>query len=175
MKLRSFAAIVTALNDANTRYLVVGGLAVNAHGYLRYTRDVDIVIQLSPANILAVFEALARIDYHPGVPISATQFADAALREKWRLEKGMLALKFWSDSHQETPLDVFIYEPFDFSVEESAAFRPNDPGSPTVGFASIPALIAMKRIAARPQDLTDIEKLEEIADIRDRDRSGDEH
>ena len=30
------------------RYLVAGGLAVNAHGYLRLTRDVDIVLQLGP-------------------------------------------------------------------------------------------------------------------------------
>ncbi|CUS36599.1 hypothetical protein [Candidatus Nitrospira nitrificans] len=48
MKLTSFEAIVRALNDAGIRYLVVGGLAVNAHGYLRFTKDADFVIQLIP-------------------------------------------------------------------------------------------------------------------------------
>ena len=33
MKLASFEAIVRVLNEAETRYLVVGGLAVAAHGY----------------------------------------------------------------------------------------------------------------------------------------------
>ena len=41
MKLTSFEAIVRALNAANVRYLVAGGLAVNAHGYARFTNDVD--------------------------------------------------------------------------------------------------------------------------------------
>ena len=35
MEARSFEAIVRALNEAGIRYLVVGGLAVNAHGYAR--------------------------------------------------------------------------------------------------------------------------------------------
>ncbi len=34
MKLASFEAIVRSLNAAGVRYLIAGGLAVNAHGYL---------------------------------------------------------------------------------------------------------------------------------------------
>ena len=44
MKLASFEAIVRALEDAGVRYLVAGGLAVNAHGYQEVAgrpRDVD--------------------------------------------------------------------------------------------------------------------------------------
>jgi len=37
---------------------------------------------------------------------------------------------------------------------------------PEAGFLDIPALIAMKRDAARPQDLIDIEKLRTLAEIR---------
>jgi hypothetical protein len=46
MKLSSFEAIVQALNGAQVRFIVVGGLAVNAHGYIRVTNDVGIVIRL---------------------------------------------------------------------------------------------------------------------------------
>jgi hypothetical protein len=166
VKLASFEAIVRALNAAGARHIVVGGLAVNAHGYLRYTNDVDLVIQLTRDVILAAFRALETIDYHPAVPISAEQFADPLLREQWRREKGMQVLKFWSDIHRETPLDIFIYEPFDFAAEEVAALRSDEPDTPKAAFASIPSLIAMKQVAARPLDLVDIEKLEKLAEIR---------
>ena len=43
MKLASLEAIVNVLNAAGVQFLVVGGVAVDAHGYLRYTKDlVDI-------------------------------------------------------------------------------------------------------------------------------------
>ena len=44
MKLASYEAVIAALNDAGVRYLVAGGLAVNAHGYLRFTHDLDLVV-----------------------------------------------------------------------------------------------------------------------------------
>jgi hypothetical protein len=53
MKLASFDALVSALQQAGVRYLIAGGLAVNAHGYLRFTKDVDLVLQLglhAPTN-----------------------------------------------------------------------------------------------------------------------------
>lgn len=46
MKLTSCEAIFRALNEAGVRYLLVGGLAVNAHGYLRFTKDVDLTIDI---------------------------------------------------------------------------------------------------------------------------------
>ncbi len=42
MKLASLEAIVRALNEGSVRYLIAGGLAVNAHGYVRLTQDVDL-------------------------------------------------------------------------------------------------------------------------------------
>ena len=54
MKLATFDAICIALNDAGVRFLVAGGLAVNAHGYLRLTYDVDLVVQLDRENIQAL-------------------------------------------------------------------------------------------------------------------------
>ena len=71
MRLMSFTAIVTALQDAGVRYLVAGGLAVNAHGYLRFTKDIDIVVQLVPENIERAFAALTSAGYKPSVPITA--------------------------------------------------------------------------------------------------------
>jgi hypothetical protein len=113
MKLASFEAVVTALEGAGVRYLVAGGLAVNAHGYLRFTHDVDLVIQLRPDNIIPAFLALASLGYQPRVPVTAEQFADETQRRQWISEKGMLVLNFHSDRHRETPLAVFVSDPDD--------------------------------------------------------------
>jgi len=45
---RSVEAIVDALNAAGVRYLIAGGLAVVAHGYVRFTADVDLILDLEP-------------------------------------------------------------------------------------------------------------------------------
>ena len=51
MKLPSFEALVRALEATGVRDLVADGLAVNAHGYLRFTKDVDLVVQLVADNM----------------------------------------------------------------------------------------------------------------------------
>lgn len=167
MKLASFDAIVRALNDAGVRYLVVGGLAVNAHGYLRFTKDVDLVVRLATPDIFATFRTLEGLGYRPKIPITAEQFADPAQRDSWRKEKGMVVLQMWSDTHRETPIDIFVYEPFDFDTEYARAFIGTDPGDPPARFASIPALIRMKQEAGRPTDMLDIDKLREIERLKD--------
>ena len=47
VKLKSLEDIFRALQEAEARYLVVGGLAVIAHGYVRLTKDIDLVLDLS--------------------------------------------------------------------------------------------------------------------------------
>ena len=163
MKLASFDEIVRTLEESGVRYLVAGGLAVNAHGYLRFTRDVDLVLQLAPLNIISAFEAFERIGYRPIVPVTGAQFADPERRGEWIRDKGMTVLNFWSERHRETPIDVFVAEPFDFGQEYERALV-KSLGTVAVRFVSIPALIRMKEIAGRTQDRIDIEYLRKIAD-----------
>jgi hypothetical protein len=159
VKLASFEALVAALGTAGVRYLVAGGLAVNAYGYLRFTKDVDLVVQLVPETIEAAFRALATLGYRPMAPITATQFANPALRAGWIRDKGMQVLQFWSDQHRETPVDVFVTEPFPFDDEYRIALVKPLHGKIPVHFVSIPTLIRMKEAAGRPQDRIDIEHL----------------
>jgi hypothetical protein len=163
MKLGSFDMLVHALDKAGVRYLVAGGLAVNAHGYLRFTRDIDVVVQLAPENIASAFSALEGIGYRPIVPITAADFADPAKRGAWNRDKGMTVLNFWCDRHPDTPVDMFVTEPFDFDEEYARALM-KPLGSVAVRFVSIPSLIRMKEIAGRPQDKIDIEYLRKLAD-----------
>lgn len=159
MKLNSFAAVAEALEKAGVRYLVAGGLAVNAHGYLRFTNDVDLVVQLVPENIVNAFAALASIGYEPVVPITASQFADAKTRDGWVREKNMTVLQFWSDEHRETPIDMFVSEPFPFDEEYARSLSKPLRGSVDVRFVSIATLIDMKTAVGRRQDLIDVEHL----------------
>ena len=70
----------------------------------------------------------------------------------------MQVLQFWSDAHRETPVDMFVTEPFDFEDEYRRSLR-KSLGEIEVRFVSIPTLIRMKEVANRPQDRIDIEYL----------------
>ncbi|HEY8932651.1 MAG TPA: hypothetical protein VIM44_04980 [Rariglobus sp.] len=159
MELRSVEAIVSALNQAEVRYVIVGGLAVNAHGYVRMTRDVDLVIELEEGNILRGLQALFAIGYQMAIPASPAEFANPDIRRQWRDERNMLVLKLWSDSHQRTPVDVFIYEPFDFSAEWEKLAKLELGDGLRAPVVSLESLLRMKREAGRPQDLIDIQEL----------------
>lgn len=166
MKLKALEAVARALADAQVRYLVAGGLAVNAHGYLRFTADIDLVIALDPSNVGRAFAALAAAGYRPNVPITADQFADAAQRQQWITEKGMKVLNFWSDQHRDTSVDVFIYEPFAFDMEHDAALAAELLPGLILRYVSIPTLIRMKEAAGRPRDQDDIQHLRWILEDR---------
>jgi len=104
MEVRSVEAIVRALNDAKVQYLIVGGIAVNAHGFVRLTRDIDIVLALDPANAPLGLNTLLAIGYQMAIPAKPEEFADAEIREDWRRSKQMIVLKLWSDEHRRTPV-----------------------------------------------------------------------
>ncbi|MGO8763799.1 MAG: hypothetical protein ACLQSR_01535 [Limisphaerales bacterium] len=162
MEVRSVEAIVKALNAARVKYLIVGGLAVVAYGYERFTDDVDLVLGLEKENIIHGLRALMSIDYQMRIPVTPEQFADPKLREEWRREKGMVVLQLWSDRHRRTPVDVFVYEPFDFEKEFARAKKEIIIGkirAPIVGYRT---LLKLKKASGRSQDLTDIEKLRKL-------------
>ena len=58
MQRDSIITIVRALNKSGVRYLIVGGLAVVAHGYLRFTADLDLMLDLETANVNRCIDAL---------------------------------------------------------------------------------------------------------------------
>lgn len=166
MRLSSFEAVIAALNAAGVRYLVAGGLAVNAHGYVRFTHDVDLVIALDSQNVYPAFAALATLDYAPLAPIGVAEFADADTRRRLIREKSMTVLNLHSEQHREAPIDIFVEVPFDFDTEYAAALIGEiRPGLP-VRFVALETLIAMKKAAGRPRDLDDIQHLNWILDDR---------
>lgn len=74
----------------------------------------------------------------------------------------MQVLNFHSDRHRETPVDIFVTEPFDFEQEYGRALVEEVADDLTVRIVSLESLIRMKATAGRPQDLADIAELRSI-------------
>ena len=55
---QDFKEFMQSLNDNGVRYLVIGGYAVALHGYPRYTKDIDIWIEMTPENAATMVAAL---------------------------------------------------------------------------------------------------------------------
>lgn len=159
MKVFSLEQVAEALNAAGVPFILVGGLAVNAHGYGRATADLDLVVRLTPEHIRAAFAALASLSYAPRVPVTADGFADPVQRQRWVADKGMQVLNFHSDRHRETPVDIFVQEPFDFDYEYGRAVVEHVAEGVPVRIVSLDTLLQMKAAAGRPQDLADIAEL----------------
>lgn len=161
----SLEAIFAALERAQVRYLVVGGVAVVLHGHPRFTADLDLVLALEEANVRAAFGTLAALGYAPRAPVAAEDLADPERRAEWVRTKGITVFSLASAEHPATEVDLFVEEPFPF---EQAYLRAvwADLGETRVPIAGIADLVEMKRRAGRPQDLEDVHHLEAIA--RDR-------
>jgi hypothetical protein len=57
--LTDFERLLATLADARVEAILVGGLAANAHGAIRVTRDIDFVYSRSPENLEKIELALA--------------------------------------------------------------------------------------------------------------------
>ena len=173
MKLESIIAVVEALDNADVRFLVAGGVAVNLHGYARMTQDLDLVVELSPDNTQAAMRALARLGYRPKVPVSMESFADPTQRRDWIENKHMQVFSLFSETHPETTIDVFVTEPFAFDEEYQRADRYPIQSGIDIRTVTPETLIAMKRIADRDRDRDDIQHLQWIIEERRREKGDD--
>ena len=105
---RSLAAIVGALNAASVRYLIAGGLAVVAHGYVRFTADLNLIVDLDADNARRTVAALSSLNYFPRAPVPLEAFADPDQRARWVKEKGLTVFSLWSRDHGATEVDLSL-------------------------------------------------------------------
>jgi len=61
---RDFKEFLKLLNSHEVRYLLIGGYAVNYHGYPRATGDMDVWIDRDPVNAAKVVKALGEFGFH---------------------------------------------------------------------------------------------------------------
>ena len=78
----------------------------------------------------------------------------------------MIVLKLWSDAHPRTPIDIFVYEPFDFKKEFARAKWEPVAGKIRAPIVAYKTLLAMKKSAGREKDLLDIKALKKLNPYR---------
>jgi len=156
-----FEPLFKALNDAGIRYIVVGGLAVVLHGHARLTADVDLMVDLDDEQARKTVDALVELGLRPRVPVNPIDFADRSIREGWIRDRGMQVFSLYDPANPMRVVDLFVDHPVPFEElwTRSVEFELE---STTVRVVSIPDLIRLKRLAGRPQDQVDIERLEDI-------------
>lgn len=162
MNRSSLEELFGALERHNARYLVAGGLAVLAHGYLRMTLDVDLILDLSPPHPGPALEAFRELELRPLVPVRLEEFADPGARSLWVREKGARVLQLWGDRYRDLRVDLFLEPPLDFAAAWIRRHRAPIARGLEVSFVGLEDLLAMKRAAGRPQDLADIDRLEKL-------------
>jgi len=163
LEARSVDAVLRGLAGGGVRYLIAGGLAVVAHGHVRFTKDIDLVLSLDGENTRRAIVVLKALGYRPVVAaLRIEDFTDAAQRRLWIEEKGAKVFSLSSEDHRLTPIDIFVEEPFDFEEADARALSLEYAPGLCVRFVSRDDLVAMKRLAGRPQDVLDIEALERL-------------
>jgi hypothetical protein len=166
MSIARYEGILSALQVAQVRYVIAGGFAVNLHGFLRFTKDLDLLVDLEPANAQRAMQVLGDCGLKPRVPVPLADFADARIRDDWAEHRNMLVFQVWHPDDPFCTVDVFVRNPIDFddlwkrSVDASL-------GGVACRIAGIEDLIAMKSLAGRPQDLRDIEELRRIQRLQE--------
>ena len=55
---KDFLDFISLCNQYNVKYLVVGGFAVAIHGYPRYTKDLDVSIEISEDNAEKIMKVI---------------------------------------------------------------------------------------------------------------------
>ena len=160
----SIEEVLTALGDAEVRYLVVGGVAVVLHGHLRTTADLDLWVELGEENLRKATACFRALGYRPRAPVEIEELADPAKRRAWVEEKGLVVFSLW---HPEKPfeVDLFVEEPFDFRQASRRALAvPLE--STEAKVIGLDDLISLKERAGRPRDRDDVEALRALRSPR---------
>jgi hypothetical protein len=145
--------IIRVLREHLVDFVVVGGIAVMVHGYVRNTMDLDIVVRPSALNLSRLSKALVELEAEPRGSAAMNLTDPHELR---RVPVVPIMTKAG-------PLDVVNVEhlagaPASYDSLREAAITVELNGS-ALAVAGLSDLIRMKRAAGREHDLADIEAL----------------
>lgn len=150
--------ILRALARHGVTYVVVGGVAVQAHGGQRLTQDLDLVVPPDRENYDRLAAALADLD--------ARILGQEGERSAAPPSAGLIASgEFWHLDSDHGMVDVIVL-PAALGSFDAMRERAHDVelGDVVVPVAARDDLIAMKQASGRPQDLEDVELLEGLDD-----------
>jgi hypothetical protein len=142
-----FRDFISALNDNEVKYLLVGGYSVILHGYSRTTGDMDIWVNRTAENYSKLLEAFHQFKmplfdmtednflHHPDWDVFTFGTPPVAID---------LMVKIKGLDFEECYADSMLFEEGDLKIR---TIRKSD-------------LIKAKKSAGRPKDLNDLENIE---------------
>ena len=162
-----YEQVFRKLNKKRVRYLVVGGIAVNLHGFPRVTGDLDIMLDLNDGKSVNGFvEVVKVLGFKPKIPVQVDDFAIPSKRKSWIEEKNMKVFSVYNPSQEIEHIDVLIENLIDFDKAYKTREIVNA-GNLKVPVVSIDDLIKLKKISGRKRDEIDIAALKEIKIVKD--------
>jgi hypothetical protein len=141
--------LIAALNERDIPYVIIGGFAVIANGYVRSTEDLDVLVPTAPETIEAV-KAICRElggTDREGEEIPTARF-DGAQHVRAHTRHGILDVV----PEGESPLSFDEIADGSFEIEIDGH---------TARVAGLAHLVALKRLGDRTRDRADLEALEE--------------
>lgn len=141
--------LVADANAVGLRYVVIGGFSVIANGFLRATKDSDLLVPDGVETDEAIFHLLDRIEatrLHDGKTLSREDIFDAH-HIRVRSKHGIVDIMRGG------------LPPLDYDTVAERAIDA-EVGGQRARVASLRSIIGFKRLAGRPQDRRDLEELE---------------
>lgn len=161
-----YEQVFIKLNRKGVRYLIVGGIAVNLHGFPRVTGDLDIMLDLNDGKSVNGFvEVVKVLGFKPKIPVEVDDFAIPLKRKSWIEEKNMKVFSVYNPSQEIEHIDVLVENLIDFDKAYKTREIVNA-GNLKVPVVSIDDLIKLKKISGRKRDEIDIAALKEIKIIK---------
>jgi hypothetical protein len=146
----SFEKLLVLLADANVRFVLVGGLAVSVQGYVRFTEDVDMLIDTETANIDRLLDTLAGYGEGYARELTAADFTD---------EEG--AIRIVEESEQ-CQIDIFTRMSGHRYADLARQADTFQIANREILCASKPSLIALKETSHREKDKFDAQALKQL-------------
>lgn len=164
-----FWGLLRVLCDHQVDFVIIGGFAVSLHGYVRTTKDVDIVPAPDRENLARLWDAVSALDARPEFGDFLAEEMPAPFTLEGLVEGGgnwilytrlgrLDLMPYVEDADGELPYEELR------AAAESAYFE--EVGAP-VWFASVHHLIAMKEHAGRDEDLRDVSALRRTLGLED--------
>ena len=155
-----YEEILLEFQKQKVKYVIVGGIAVNLHGFLRSTADMDVLVDMTDENLKKIVSILKKKGYRVKQPVDPMGIADAQTRHDWIHGKNMKAFNFYKENEYKE-IDIIIGSPVSYKEAKKNVLQLKI-GSIKIPVISIDDLIKMKRHAGRDEDKKDIEQLKRI-------------
>jgi hypothetical protein len=143
--------VVADANAVGLPYVVIGGFSVIAHGFLRATKDSDLLVPDGREADEAIHRFLERIEatrLHDGKRLEPADI-DGAHHLRVRSRRGIVDIMRGG------------LAPLDYDSVAASAIELDRGGEPAP-FASLRSIVGFKRLAGRGQDRVDLENLERV-------------